>query len=131
MAHPWLLIQLTTEAVPSEAGTNFGPPPWGLLTYGTDSDYVPPESPVEVRTGGASYLTQEEWRRLAKQEREKERKRREDDKALTETIREAYAESKNPGLKARVEASIKAAVAEMEDEEALITMIMHHYRKLH
>jgi hypothetical protein len=131
MAHPWLLIQLTSGEIPSEAGTNFGPPPWGLLTYGTDSDYVPPEPPVEVRTGGASYLTQEEWRRLAKQEREKERKRREDEKALTETIREAYAESKNPGLKARVEASIKAAVAEMEDEEALITMIMHHYRKLH
>lgn len=81
--------------------------------------------PETARRGGASYFTQEELRRLAKIEREKERKRREFDKELTETIREAYEDSVHP------EAKIERlrALAEDDDEEALITMVLHHFRE--
>lgn len=83
-----------------------------------------PEPPTTAR-GGASYLTREEMRELARRQRKKDKEEREFDKALTETIREAYQDSVNP------EAKIERlrALEEDDDEEALITMILHHFHE--
>lgn len=83
-----------------------------------------PEPPTTAR-GGASYLTREEMRELAKRQRKKDKEERDFDKALTETIREAYQDSVNP------EAKIERlrALEEDDDEEALITMILHHFNE--
>lgn len=80
--------------------------------------------PVVVQRGGGSGLTAEELRRLKKKEEERERKRRKFEKDLTETLREAYEDSVHP--EAKIERLL--AQAEDDDEMALITMVLEHFR---
>jgi hypothetical protein len=42
VALPWLLLQLSSGAIPTEAATAIGPPPWGLIGYGTSGEAVIP-----------------------------------------------------------------------------------------
>jgi hypothetical protein len=88
---------------------------WGFSWGGGET---PPE-PTQAR-GGASYLTREEMAELARAQRALDKKRRQRDREIDESVRELYTDIKHPEIKA---ARI-AAEQEAEDEETLITMVL-------
>ncbi len=95
------------------------PQGWAFVPF--DTVQVAPVV-VEPRRGGATYLTREEMRELARAQREIDKKKRRDDEAITETIREAYQDIVNPNLKIERQ----RAAEEDDDEEALIMLMMRH-----
>ena len=77
---------------------------------------------VEKSNSGGGWLSDEQIRR----HRQHDEKRRKKLKALDDTIAQAYEDVVHPEIKlAKI-----AAAQEMDDEEALITMIMHNARRI-
>ncbi len=101
-------------------GRFFGRHYFGARYWGEGGGADP--TPTTAR-GGASYLTREEMRELARRQREIDRKRRKQEREIDESIVELYSDIKHPHLKV---ARIRAA-QELDDEEALITMMIHYF----
>jgi hypothetical protein len=91
---------------------------FGARYWGDGGGETPPE-PAQAR-GGASYLTREEMAELARAQRALDKKRRQRDREIDESVRELYTDIKHPEIKA---ARISAE-QEAEDEETLITMVL-------
>ena len=90
------------------------------LDFSVTGDLTAP-SVEEVQTGGG-WLSEEHVRR----HRQHDEKRRKKLKALDDTIAQAYEDVVHPEIRlAKI-----AAGQEMDDEEALITMIMHNARRI-
>jgi hypothetical protein len=114
VALPWLLLQLSSGAIPTEAATAIGPPPWGLIGYGTSGEAVIPPIREVIEDTHDGYGWRPKKRRKHKSLREilAELRREEDERytpAKAKTAQEAVRRAENAAARAADEVDLDEA----------------------